>query len=121
MDLINAAQAMEALGNPTRLAIFRHLVVAGRSGAPVSGIQQALDIAPSTLSHHIARLMRHGLLRQERRGRTLLCTADYAAMNALVGFLSQECCARDECNSDSCVAASDIAPDDATNVKDPVR
>ncbi len=97
MNLNQAAQAMEALGNPTRLAIFRYLVEAGHDGVPVSEIQRALDVAPSTLSHHIARLVRHGLMRQDRQGRTLICTADYDAMDALVLFLTDNCCARGAC------------------------
>lgn len=100
MELDRAAQAMEALGNPTRLAIFRYLVEAGPEGAPVSEIQRALDAAPSTLSHHIARLVRHGLMRQDRHGRTLICTADYDAMHGLVRFLTDNCCARGLCVDD---------------------
>lgn len=56
-------------------------------------LQSALGIPASTLSHHCARLIQAGLVRQERQGRNLICTANYEAMNALLAFLTQKCCA----------------------------
>lgn len=92
MDILQASDSMEALGNATRLEIFRLLVQAGEEGAPVGQIQKSLKIPASTLSHHISRLMRVGLVTQERRSRLLICRADYAAMQALLGFLTDNCC-----------------------------
>lgn len=92
MDILQASDSMEALGNATRLEIFRLLVQAGEEGAPVGRIQKSLKIPASTLSHHISRLMRVGLVTQERRSRLLICRADYAAMQALLGFLTDNCC-----------------------------
>ena len=83
---------MEALGNTTRLEIFRLLVRAGPNGAPVGRLQELLGIPGSTLSHHIARLVRVGLVSQERRSRVLICRAEYARMDALLSFLGEECC-----------------------------
>ena len=92
MDLNRAARCLEKLGNPTRLAIFRLLVRAGPEGLPVGEVQELLGIPGSTLSHHLAQLVNAGLVRQERQGRVLRCTPDYGLMDALIGFLTEECC-----------------------------
>jgi DNA-binding transcriptional ArsR family regulator len=89
----DAAAQLEALGNPTRLRVFRMLVRAGDDGSTVGRLQSRLDIAPSTLSHHIKALVIVGLVQQERDGTSLICRANYAQMNRLVGFLVNECCA----------------------------
>jgi ArsR family transcriptional regulator len=93
MTLDDAAARLEALGNPTRLAIYRALVRAGLEGLPVGALQQRLGVAPSTLSHHLHQLVAIGLVTQERRGTTLICHAAFSEMDALVDFLSAECCA----------------------------
>ncbi|MCG8689830.1 MAG: metalloregulator ArsR/SmtB family transcription factor [Minwuiales bacterium] len=92
MDTLQAAQCMEALGNETRLSIFRLLVKAGDEGLIVGQIQRALGIPASTLSHHVARLVRCGLVSQERRSRELHCRARYDTMRDVLGFLTDECC-----------------------------
>ncbi len=92
MELINAARQLEALGNPTRLAIYRNLVVAGSEGSPVGDIRDELDIPSSTLSHHIAKLVNRGLITQERDSRSLICKVDYENMDRLMAFLVQNCC-----------------------------
>ena len=93
----HAAKQLEALGNATRLQIYRALVRAGEPGLPVGRLQQKLKIAPSTLSHHLHRLILTGLVSQERQSTTLICRANYPAMNALIGFLADECCADAGC------------------------
>jgi DNA-binding transcriptional ArsR family regulator len=93
MKLEIAARQLEALGNPTRLLIYRTLVRAGMDGLPVRGLQERVGLAASTLSHHVGRLVRTGLVTQERRGTTLICRANYRTMNALLGYLQDECCA----------------------------
>jgi ArsR family transcriptional regulator len=93
MKLEKAARQLEALGNATRLAIYRTLVRAGPGGLPVGKLQVKLDVAPSTLSHHIRRLVDVGLVSQERQATTLICRASYDEMNGLIGYLSDECCA----------------------------
>lgn len=92
MKIEIAAKQLEALGNPTRLQAYRALVRAGDDGLPVGSLQDKLDIAASTLSHHLKNLIATGLVRQERQGTTLICRANYPAMNALVGYLVDECC-----------------------------
>ncbi len=95
MDTNQAASCLEALSNVTRLNIYRYLVEAGRSGVSVGEIQKKIEIPNSTLSHHIARLVRANLVTQERQSRTLLCRANYELMNALLEFLSENCCIGD--------------------------
>ena len=90
--LEQAADQLAELGHVTRLGIFRELVKAGYSGLPVSDLQRALDVPGSTLSHHISRLTRVGLVRQVREGRVLRCFAQYPELQGLIGFLQKECC-----------------------------
>ncbi len=93
MKLDDAAARLEALGNPTRLKIFRTLVRAGGDGLSVGKLQARLDIAASTLSHHLKTLMVVGLITQQRQSTTLICRANYDLMQGLVHFLVDECCA----------------------------
>ncbi len=97
MKIDDAAARLEALGNPTRLQIYRALVRAGDPGLAVGKLQAKLDIAASTLSHHLKALMAVDLISQERQATTLICRANYKAMNGLIGFLSDECCADAAC------------------------
>jgi len=92
MKLDDAAAHLEALGNPTRLKIYRALIRAGGAGMPVGRLQDRLKIAPSTLSHHIKALVVVGLVTQVREGTTLVCHASYEVMRELVDFLVAECC-----------------------------
>ena len=103
MNIETAASQLEALGNATRLTIYRTLVRAGGNGLPVGKLQLKLDIAASTLSHHIRKLVEVNLVSQERQATTLICRANYSAMNGLIGYLSDECCA-DEA---ACAVAAD--------------
>ena len=88
----DAAKRLSELGNTTRLAIFRYLVKTGHEGAPVGRIQQAMSIPGSTLSHHIARLVSAGLVKQIRDSRILYCIVQYEALDELIDFLQSECC-----------------------------
>ncbi|WP_375461104.1 ArsR/SmtB family transcription factor [uncultured Enterovirga sp.] len=97
MNIEQAARQLEALGNPTRLAIYRTLVRAGDNGLPVGSVQERLGLVASTLSHHLHRMILTGLVSQERQGTTLICRANYSAMHALVGYLVEECCADAAC------------------------
>ncbi|MDH4246978.1 MAG: metalloregulator ArsR/SmtB family transcription factor [Deltaproteobacteria bacterium] len=92
MDTTSAALCLEALGNPTRLALYRLLVRAGHEGAVVGTVQEHLGIPGSTLTHHLTRLVHTGLASQERQGRHLICRAVYPRMNALLAYLSDNCC-----------------------------
>jgi ArsR family transcriptional regulator, arsenate/arsenite/antimonite-responsive transcriptional repressor len=87
-----AAQAFAALGSEPRLEVVRRLVRAGPDGMAVGALQEALGMAASTLSHHLRFLAAAGLLTQERRGRSLICRASFANIDALADFLRRECC-----------------------------
>jgi DNA-binding transcriptional ArsR family regulator len=97
MKLDDAAAHLEALGNPTRLRVYRLLVRAGDTGMTVGKLQERLDIAASTLSHHLKTLVTVGLVTQEREATTLICRANYPVMHALVGFLVDQCCVEGTC------------------------
>ena len=92
MTIDDVAARLEALGNPTRLRIYRALVRAGDGGLPVGRLQADVGIAASTLSHHLHRLVLVGLVTQERRATTLLCRADYPMLSAVIAALVEECC-----------------------------
>ncbi|WP_404383925.1 ArsR/SmtB family transcription factor [Caenispirillum salinarum] len=91
LDTDAAAAVLAELGNGTRLTIFRLLVHAGPEGLAVGDIQGRLGIPWSTLSHHISRLVRVGLLEQVRDGRTLLCRPRHETLNAVMAWLTEEC------------------------------
>ncbi|MCZ4288179.1 ArsR/SmtB family transcription factor [Hoeflea alexandrii] len=86
------AHSLAALGHETRLAIFRLLVRAGEEGLNVGEIGQHLDMAASTLAHHLKTLVDAGLVIQERQGRQIVNRVDYGAMRGTVSFLTSECC-----------------------------
>ncbi|MBH79633.1 MAG: transcriptional regulator [Gammaproteobacteria bacterium] len=100
-ELEQAASALESLGNPTRLSVFRALVRAGPHGLSVGELQSRLEIPGSTLSHHVAHLVRNDLLSRTREGRVLRCRANYASMDALMDYLTRECC-QESGDSGSC-------------------
>ena len=87
-----AVADLAALGNATRLRLFRLLVQAGHDGLNVSDLQQLLNQPASTLAHHLAKLTQAGLVQQRRNGREVICTADFEQMNGLVTYLTDQCC-----------------------------
>jgi DNA-binding transcriptional ArsR family regulator len=96
MKIDEAAARLEALGNPTRLRIYRVLVRAGEPGQSVGKLQARLGTPASTLSHHLKTLLIVGLITQERDGTTLICRANYPVMEGLIDFLTAECCAEEK-------------------------
>ncbi len=101
MKLETAATILAKIGNPTRLQIVRLLVRAGDEGMPVGKIQQHLGIPGSTLTHHIGHLKAAGVIRQQRRQATLICTMQYDLLRDLVDYLTDECCADDSARDDA--------------------
>jgi ArsR family transcriptional regulator, arsenate/arsenite/antimonite-responsive transcriptional repressor len=87
-----AADALAALGNRTRLRIFKLLVRAGPGGANVGTIQRMLDVPAATLAHHLGTLALAGLVGQQRRGREVICTANYKAVADVLDYVKGECC-----------------------------
>lgn len=92
MEIEVVAKALKELGHVTRLKIFKSVVRAGKQGIAVGVVQTELSIPGSTLSHHISSLIAAGLISQRREGRTLYCVADYEQLNAVIGFMLDECC-----------------------------
>lgn len=86
------AEQLGALGHPVRLAILRHVVQVGPSGAAAGELQSKLAIPASTLSHHIDRLARTGLLEARREGTYIYYSAVFTALRALTDYLWQDCC-----------------------------
>jgi len=101
METKQAIQALSALAQETRLAIFRLLVQAGPAGLAAGAIGEKLDLPPATLSFHLAGLARAGLAQSRQEGRFVIYSADYAAMNTLVGFLTDNCCQGAACETSS--------------------
>jgi DNA-binding transcriptional ArsR family regulator len=101
METKQAIQSLSALAQETRLAIFRLLVQAGPQGLSAGVIGDRLDLPPATLSFHLAGLARAGLAQSRQEGRFVIYRADYAAMNALVGFLTDNCCQGAACETPS--------------------
>ena len=92
MEQTDAVAALAALAQDNRLEIFRLLVRAGRDGMPAGQVAEALDLAPNTLTFHFDRLRGAGLVTVRRDGRSMIYAARYESMNALIAFLTENCC-----------------------------
>jgi DNA-binding transcriptional ArsR family regulator len=97
MDSDHAVLALGALAHATRLGAYRLLVQAGPAGLSVGELRAALDLAPATLSAHLNVLRAAGLVGDQREGRVIRVRADYARMDALLGYLTDNCCAGAPC------------------------
>lgn len=97
MKSADAVTALAALAHATRLAVFRRLVEAGPAGVTVGEIAEGLKVPNATLSFHLKELSRAGLVVTEQQGRFINCTANFGAMDALVGYLTENCCAGAPC------------------------
>ena len=96
MEMKDATAALSALGQDTRLAVFRLLVQAGPEGLAAGAIAEALSVPPATLSFHLKELGAAGLVVAMPQGRSIRYRADFDAMDALIGFLTHNCCGGDE-------------------------
>ncbi|WP_088309982.1 ArsR/SmtB family transcription factor [Novosphingobium sp. B 225] len=106
MDPQHVIRALGALAQEHRLAAFRLLVQAGPQGLAAGALAEALGVAPSSLSFHLAQLSHAGLVSQRREGRSILYSADYPAMTGLLAYLTENCCA----GQDQCGPAAACAP-----------
>lgn len=98
MDKDQTLAALSALAQTHRLSIFRQLVVAGETGMTPGDLGKSLDMAPATLSFHLKELLHAGLLHKYRQSRFIYYQADFAAMNGLIRYLTENCCQGGECN-----------------------
>jgi len=107
MEKTDAVAALSALAQENRLAVFRLLVAAGPEGMPAGRVAQALDLASNTLTFHFDRLRMAGLVTVRRDGRSMIYAAQFQTMNALLGFLTENCCrgAADTCAPSVCAPA----------------
>lgn len=95
--MTQALDALAALAQETRLGIHRLLVEAGPDGLPAGRIAEEMELPAATLSFHLAHLSRAGLARSRQHGRFVIYSADFASMNALVGYLTENCCGGRAC------------------------
>jgi DNA-binding transcriptional ArsR family regulator len=95
MDQTRAIAALGALAQETRLELFRLLVTCGPEGLPAGVIAERLGVLPSSLSFHLQQLAHAGLITQRRLSRQLIYSAEYGTMNALLAYLTENCCGRD--------------------------
>jgi DNA-binding transcriptional ArsR family regulator len=101
MKAASAVEALAALAQEHRLALFRLLVQAGDKGMAAGAIAEALGVPNSSLSFHLAQLRNAGLIVQERQHRSLIYRANYLAMNSLVDYLMENCCGGAECDAEA--------------------
>ena len=94
-------KALAALAQPNRLQIFRTLVVKGSDGLTPALLAEQLGIPANTLSFHLKELMNADLISQERSGRNLIYRAQFDRMNAVLVYLSQNCCQGEACEVSS--------------------
>ena len=97
MEITSASERLAALGHETRLAIFRLLVQAGSVGVNAGLIGEKLEIPPPTLSFHLAHLSRVGLIKGRQESRFIYYVADYGTMDALLAYLTKNCCQGSQC------------------------
>jgi DNA-binding transcriptional ArsR family regulator len=96
-EVVKSLAALAALAQPVRLQVFRALVVSGQAGLTPGMMAEALDIPTNTLSFHLKELSHAGLVTQERSSRHIIYRAAYDRMNALLGYLTENCCAGASC------------------------
>lgn len=104
MEENDVVKALGALAQPLRLQVFRALVVVGESGLTPGAIQEGLGVPAATLSFHLKELVASGLVTQERASRNLIYRAAYDRMNALLGYLTENCCQGESCAVDGATA-----------------
>jgi DNA-binding transcriptional ArsR family regulator len=97
MDAPQIIGALGALAHETRLEVFRRLVQRGPDGLSAGALAQALKLPPSSLTFHLQQLTHAGLITQRRLSRQLFYAADFTAMNAVVGYLTENCCGAGAC------------------------
>ena len=97
MELNDVVRSLAALAQPVRLQVFRCLVVAGPEGLTPGALVEAIGVPATSLSFHLKELTHAGLVSQERQGRHLIYRAAFDRMNALLGYLTQNCCQGEAC------------------------
>ena len=99
METKNALAALAALAQESRLAVFRLLVQAGPEGMAATRISEQLDIPPSSLSFHLKELAHANMVTPAKDGRSIIYSVNFATMNGLLGFLTENCCGGNPCSA----------------------
>ncbi|NSX15607.1 helix-turn-helix transcriptional regulator [Cupriavidus taiwanensis] len=99
METNNVLEALAALAHAIRLSVFRLLVQAGPEGLPAGRIAELMEMPASSLSFHLKELHRSGLLASRQEGRSIIYMARFETMNALLGYLTENCCGGAPCSS----------------------
>ncbi len=101
MEADRVIRALSALAQEHRLAAFRQLVQAGERGVSAGVLAEKLAVPPSSMSFHLAQLANAGLVTQRRESRSIIYSANYPAMNGLMGYLTENCCGGMSCSEDA--------------------
>ncbi len=104
MESTDVVKALAALAQASRLEVFRALVVAGEAGLTPGALSESLGVAANTLSFHLKELVHADLITQERNGRNLIYRAQFDHMNAVLAYLTQNCCQGQACLTDAAPA-----------------
>ena len=105
MEAQDAVRSLAALAQPVRLQVFRALVVAGPSGLTPGALVDAIAVPGTSLSFHLKELLHSGLVTQERNGRNLIYRAAFGEVNALIGYLTENCCEGEACEMPAAACA----------------
>lgn len=112
MEATDVIRALGALAQEHRLGVFRLLVQAGPDGLPAGALAEALGVAPSSMSFHLSQMANAGLVTQRRQSRSIIYSADFAAMNGLMAYLTENCCGGLDCTpAEPCNAATSPTKD----------
>lgn len=106
MEANEVVRDLAALAQPVRLQVFRCLVVAGPEGLTPGALVEAIGVPATSLSFHLKELTHAGLVSQERQGRNLIYRAAFDRMNALLGYLTENCCQGEPCLADGSAACA---------------
>jgi len=114
MEATAVIRALGALAQEHRLAVYRLLVQAGQEGMSAGALAEAVGVPGSSMSFHLAQLANARLVTQRRQSRSIIYSADFAAMNALMAYMTENCCCGVPCSSDvacrpSTAQAKDVA------------
>lgn len=109
MQAESVIRALGALAQEHRLATFRQLVEAGPEGMAAGALAEALGLPASSMSFHLAQLSHAGLVTQRRQSRSIIYSADYAAMGAVMGYLTENCCGGASCAPSATISERNVA------------
>jgi DNA-binding transcriptional ArsR family regulator len=115
MESTDVVKALAALAQASRLEVFRSLVVAGAPGLTPGALSESLGVAANTLSFHLKELLHADLITQERSGRNLIYRAQFERMNAVLAYLTQNCCQGEACMSDQSTQCAPSSPSSSTS------